>query len=362
MWVNVLEQSLYSQYFCLSLYSKDHPVKPSTLYHILTGKRTASILFKAHSYHMINFFSIFPHLQRGQYDKMIQRFIAKGWINSKKTNEDLYLCEKGKKEVEKYFSKHFYPININQMTQGKPTKEFWKKILFLTQVLSELRYKNNYYLPIEKEWNRQLWVKNWLKRNPLEKQELAVSFGKEWIQLLKELNTIDAEIIVSQLTGHEKFGKTSAQLAVKYGVEPIEIAFLLQRIVIQLMNKVNDKKENYPLFYFIYQECVRDRFSSLSQSTKLTAQYLEEGLSIEKIAMRRKLKINTISEHIIELAIIFPDFKVSSFIPQNEYKQLNTLFNSDEEITYKELLNRMPQIPFSWYRLVQVERSRTFGQ
>lgn len=361
MRVNVLEQTLYSQFFCLSLYSKDHPVKSSTLYHILTGKRTASILFKAHSYHVIHFFSIFPHLQRGQYDKMIQRFIAKGWIESKKTNEDLYLCEQGKIEVEKYFSKHFYPINMNQMTQGKPTKEFWKKTLFLTQVLSELRYKNNHYLPIEKEWNMQLWVKNWLKRNRLEKQELAVSYGKEWIQLLKELDTIDAEMIVTQLTGHEKFGKTSAQLAVKYGIEPIETAFLLQHAVIQLMNKVNDEKEKYPLFYLIYQECVRDRFSSLSQSTKLTAHYLEEGFSIEKIATKRKLKINTISEHIIELAIIFPDFNISGFIPQIEYERLNALFNSDEEITYKELLIRMPQIPFSWYRLIQVERSRTFG-
>ncbi len=361
MWVNILEQSLYIQYFCLSLYSKKHPVKPSTLYHILVGKRTASILFKAHSYHAINFFSIFPYLQREQYDEMMQLFISKGWIKAKKADEDFYLCEKGKKEIESYFSKHFYPTRLNQLTQGKATKEFWEKIIFLTQVLSELRYKNNHYLPIEKEFKTQLWVKKWLKRNQLEKQELAISYGKEWIQVLKEMDAIDAEMIVSQLTGHEKIGKTSTQLAAKYGVEPIEIAFLLQNAIIQLMEKVAENKEKYPFFYLVYQECVGDRFSSLSQSTKITAHYLEKGLSVEKIAVKRKLKLNTISEHVIELAIIFPDFKVSSFMPQDEYERLNGLFNSHEEITYEELTSRMPSAPFYWYRLIQVERSRVRG-
>lgn len=361
MWVNVLEQSLYNQYFCLSLYSKNHPVKPSTLYHILVGKRTASILFKAHTYHLINYFSVFPRLRREQYDKMIRSFIVNEWINAEKTGEDFYLSEQGQKEVESYFSKHFYPTKLNQLTQGKATKEFWKKILFLTQVLSELRYKNNRYLPIDKEWKTQLWVKNWLKRNQLDKQELAVSYGEEWVQLLKGMDPFDAEIVVSQLTGHEKFGKTSTQLAAKYGIETMEIAFLLQQAIIQLMDKVVDQKEKYPLFHLIYQECVGDRYSSLSQSTKLTAHYLEKGFSIEDIALKRKLKVNTISEHVIELAIIFPDFEVSSFIPQIEYERLNALFDGDEEMTYEELAIRMPQIPFSWYRLIQVERSRIRG-
>lgn len=360
MWVNVLEQSLYSQYFCLSLYSKVHPVKPSTLYHILVGKRTASILFKAHTYHVIKYFSVFPHLQREQYDKMIQNFIGKGWIKAEKAGEDFYLSEQGQKEVESYFSKHFYPINLNQLTQGKATKEFWKKTLFLTQVLSELRYENKRYLPIDKEWKTQLWVKNWLKKNRLDKQKLAVSYGEEWIQALQEINPFDAELLVSQLTGHEKFGKTSTQLAAKYGIETMEIAFLLQHAVRQLMGTVADQKEKYPLFYLLYQECAGDRYSTLSQSTKLTAYYLEKGFSIEQIALKRKLKTNTISEHVIELAIIFPDFEVGGFIPQIEYGRLNVLFDRKEEITYEELTKEMPRIPFSWYRLIQIERSRTF--
>lgn len=360
MWVSVLEQSLYSQYFCLSLYSKEYPIKPSTLYHILVGKRTASILFKAHSYHIINFFSVFPHLQRAQYDIMIHHFVAKGWIKAALADEEFYLSTKGEIEVENYFSNHFYPTNLNQLTQGKVTKEFWKKVLFSTQVLSELRYKNKRYLPIDKEFKTQLWVKEWLKRSPLDKQELAISYGKEWVQVLKEMDSFDAEMIVSQLTGHAKFGKTSTQLAIKLGIEPMEVAFLLQHAISQLMDKINNKKESYPLFYLIYQESIGDRYSSLSQSTKLTAHYLENGRSIEDIAIKRKLKVNTIAEHVIELAIIFPDFEVAGFIPRNEYERLNALFDRHEAISYEELVVKMPHIPFSWYRLIQVERSRTF--
>lgn len=360
MRVNVLEQSLYNQYFCLSLYSKDYPIKPSTLYHILVGKRTASILFKAHTYHLTKFFSVFPNLQRKDYNKMIHFFVAKGWIKAEENSEEFYLCEQGKNEIESYFSNHFYPMNLNQLINGRTTKEFWKKILFLTQVFSELRYKNKYYLPIDKEWKIQIWLKNWLKNNPLEKQELAISFGKEWIQLLKELDSFNAEILVSQLTGHTKFGKTSSQLASRYEVETMELAFLLQNAVTLLTNKVVSKKDLCPLFYLVYQECKGDKYSSLSQSAKLTAYYLEKGFSIETIAAKRKLKINTISEHVIELAIIFPDFDVSHFMPKMDYQQLNELFKVNEALTYEEMINKMPQVPFSWYRLIQVERSRIF--
>ncbi|WP_041556253.1 helix-turn-helix domain-containing protein [Carnobacterium sp. 17-4] len=354
-----MEQSLYSQIFCLSLYSKDYPIKPSTLYHILIGKRTASILFKAHTYQMIKFFSIFPNLKREQYNQMIQGFVAKGWIKANDANEEFYLSEQGKAEVEVYFSEHFYPTNLNQLLNGKATKEFWEKIVFLTQVLSELRYQNKRYLPVNKEWKNQLWVKNWLKNNPLDKQDLAQSFGKEWIHVLKNLDSFAAEIVVSQLTGYEKFGKTITQLASMHKIEALEMAFLLQNAIIQVMDQVVRKKENYPLFYLIYQECIRDPYSNLSQSTRLTANYLDKGLSIENIALKRKLKANTISEHIIELAIIFPDFDISSVIPDSDYQHLVTAFQSNEKISYEELEKDMPQVPFSWYRLIQVERSRT---
>ncbi|MER2225609.1 MAG: helix-turn-helix domain-containing protein [Carnobacterium sp.] len=358
MRVNVLDQSLYSQFFCLSLYSKDYPIKPSTLYHILTGKRTASILFKAHTYQLTKFFSIFPNLKREQYNQMIQKFIARGWIKANGVSEEFYLSEQGKAEVEVYFSEHFYPQRLNQLLNGKATKEFWKKIVFLTQVLSELRYQNKRYLPLDKEWKNQLWVKNWLKNRPLDKQELALSFGKEWIQVLANLDSFSAEIVVSQLTGHEKFGKTITQLASMYKIEALEIAFLLQNVTIQLMDQIVRKKEIYPLFYLIYQECIGDPYSSLSQSTKLTAYYLDKGLSIENIALKRNLKANTISEHVIELAIIFSDFDVSNVIPDTDYQRLITVFQSNEKITYEELEKEMPHVPFSWYRLIQVERSR----
>ncbi|WP_407370517.1 helix-turn-helix domain-containing protein [Carnobacterium sp.] len=356
-----MDQSLYSQFFCLSLFSKDYLIKPSTLYHILTGKRTASILFKAHMYNMIKFFSIFPNLKREQYNQMIQVFITRGWIKANDTSGEFYLSEQGKAEVELYFSEHFYPTHLNQLLNGKATKEFWKRIVFLTQVLSELRYQNKRYLPLEKEWKNQLWVKNWLKNIPLDKQDLAQSFGKEWIQALTNLDPFSAEIVVSQLTGHEKFGKTIAQLAAIHKIEALEIAFLLQHAIIQLMDQVVQNKENYSLFYLIYQECIGDPYSSLSQSTRLTAYYLDKGLSIENIALKRKLKANTISEHVIELAIIFPDFNVSNVIPDSEYQRLITAFQSNEKITYEELEKEIPQVPFSWYRLIQVERSRADG-
>ena len=63
------------------------------------------------------------------------------------------------------------------------------------------------------------------------------------VNLLVEMDSFDAEIIVSQLTGHAKFGKTSTQIATKLGIEPMEVAFLLQHAISQLMDKINNKKE-----------------------------------------------------------------------------------------------------------------------
>lgn len=61
---------------------------------------------------------------------MIHHFIAKGWIKAAIADEEFYLSAQGDIEVENYFSNHFYPTNLNQLTQGKKLKSFGKKYYF----------------------------------------------------------------------------------------------------------------------------------------------------------------------------------------------------------------------------------------
>ncbi|MFC5976012.1 YpbB family protein [Carnobacterium antarcticum] len=345
----------YFENFCLSLFSNDVSKKSSTIYHILTGKRTASILYNAQQYRLTAYFSLFPKIKRQQFERLINKMERLELITADSEGEGYQLTEIGAKGYQQYFMKHTYPVHLNQLKNGAVNAYFWRKCLFVTQVLSEVRHGNKRYLPLEKEWKNQIWLKNWLNQHHQDKQTLAQQFGKEWLFLLNELTETNAEIIVAYLTGHGKIGKTRRQLAEHYGIEPLEAEIILTDCLAELIEWIERQPQMVPLFFSIYSETARD-YSGITQSAAITQKYLLNGHSIEEIADLRRLKFSTISEHVIEISIVDPSFDLSLILPIEIREELNQMLSEKPNLTYQELTEKRPDILFLWYRLAQIER------
>lgn len=351
-----LHKLTYLESFCLSLFSRTISKKGATLYHIVTGKRTASILYNAQHYKLSSYFSLFPKLKREQFNYIIEKLDRLGLIKKAEVKEEYYLTEEGWLYCQQYFSDHTYPVHLNLLSNGTALKQFWRIILLITQVLSESRYHNSHYLPIEKEWEKQMWLKKWLKQQSKNKQELAEQFGKEWILLLKQLPSLNAELIVDCLSGHHKIGKTRQQLADSYQLDSFEIELLLLDSLSWIWKVIEEQQQEVPLFHSIYQ-AINKEYRGITQSAIVTESYLLEGHSLEETAKLRQLKFSTVSEHTIELYIVEPAFDLSLVLSEKDFNTVKQLLEEQPTIAYHEVVEKRPEILFLWYRLAQIERN-----
>ncbi|SFH73830.1 helix-turn-helix domain-containing protein [Pisciglobus halotolerans] len=346
----------YLDYFILSLL-KDLPIKATSLFYILKGKRTASMLYKALETQLTPVFGLFPSLEKQQYDQAVQQYLLKNYVAyASSEKEDLILTQEGKEAVEAYFKTHYKPTALEHLKKGKLLMNFQKKSLFLIQVFSELRYHNRTYIPIERDYFLQLWVKQWLQKQNIERQELALAFGEEWGQLLDQLAMDSAQQIVLTMTGHTQVGQTRNQLAYQSKKESMEIELqILDSYYVFLLN-IDKRPATFPLLYSIIQEEQSLYPYGLGKSVQLTKNYLEKGYALDEIASRRNLKNSTVSEHIIELAIICEQEQFLNNIPTSIYEKLNKILEKEKDLSFAQVKESFSELPFLWYRLVQIER------
>lgn len=130
-------------------------------------------------------------------------------------------------------------------------------------------------------------------------------------------------------------------------------------MLFQCIKYIKESNE-FPLFLELYLESIR-KISLFNQSTLETKKLIDEGSSLDEVATKRGLKLSTVSEHLIELAILDETYPIKELIPERDYRQIMGLFELNPTIGYYEIEEQGYQIPFYIYRLLQIERRRTNG-
>lgn len=352
-----MDKLSYISYFYLSLFSQNHSKKASTIYHILSGKKTASILYGAEKYQLTQFFALFSKLDRTQFKNDIDILVRLKYLLYSEEKDGYFLSAIGKKEYSEFFTAHYYPKHLNHLQEGLALNHFWRTLQLITQVLSEIRYKNKSYIPIEKEWEKQIWLKQWLKKNEKNKQELALQFGKEWMVILNRLPLLNAEIITANLSGHKTTGKTQKQLAENFKKETVEISLIILDSLVCIRRIIEQQSENLPLFFSVYKDMFR-AYDGMTKSAGLTKRFLSDGYSLDETAKQRQLKESTVNEHIIEISIMDPLFDLSTILPTNKLEEIKQILKETSTMTYQDLIEKKPEVTFLWYRLAQIERNR----
>lgn len=352
----------YEEMFLLSLFSDQQAKKETSIYYILLGKRTASMLYRAIDYALEPVFGFSPKLNRVVYQQRLDALIKAGFVRFAEETKEGLLTPTGKEVLNDYFSQHYQPTYLNWLTEGRTVLVFQKVVYFLAQILSEIRYNNKRYIPIEKNAAVQHWVKKWLSNQDLNFQDIGIQFGSEWKELLSQIEPDNAAVIVHLMTGHDRIGFTKAQLAQKMEQDKTEVHMRLLDSLSFIAQLITKKPEKTPLLTSIWSEIARKNNHGLSQSAQDTQRLLQQHYSIEQICSIRRLKKSTISEHIIELAIVDPNLNIAAFIPKKSFLQLQHLFAENGALTYQEAAEKIPEMEFYWFRLMQIERRRDYGK
>ena len=144
-------------------------------------------------------------------------------------------------------------------------------------------------------------------------------------------------------------------------MDVLEYSFYHQDTIETLLKIIQEHPEEVAISHAVMSQLQIETNHGLSMSTNETFQLLGQGYSISDIANIRRLKENTIREHILELAFILYDFPFEAFVPEELYQDLHTAFEKNEDYAYRDAKSDFEELEFIYYRLVELERMRKYG-
>jgi len=189
-----------------------------------------------------------------------------------------------------------------------------------------------------------------------QKSRIEDVWVEESIKVYSKLSSTSSYLLSKLLTGHQVLGYTFNQIIKESNWSKLEFYILLHNAIEELMKIINS--EDMIIFKEALNSIQKENYYGLSKSAFQTAIYIGKNYSIERIASKRRLKKNTIREHILEIAFIQKDFDFRDYIPDTIYRQLHRLFE-ERNLVYKEANQMLDGLEFMQFRLVELERLRS---
>lgn len=348
----------YRMHYILSFFNMERPTSSSQILHIFQGKRTPSMFYLAERNNWHHAFAQFKKISGEAIDKVLQLLLQDDLIEPQ--DKGFILTQKGQLVCRAFYEDRYYP-QISTFTNLTIRKTFWDRYQLFVQTFSEMSYENNRYTPIIKHPHHQENVRLLFQQFYKDKNLLKENWIKEQEFLFNQLGDSRADVLAAQLTGHQKVGETKGQVQEQLGMADLEYSFYHQDTIEALLEIIQEHPKKTVISHAIMSQLQIETNHGLSMSTNETFQLLGRGHSISDIANIRRLKENTIREHILELAFILYDFPFKAFVPEKLYQDLHTAFERNEDYAYRDAKNDFNDLEFIYYRLVELERMRKNG-
>lgn len=346
----------YFNYYLLSYFQLENEIKPSQIFHVLRGKKTPAMYYLTETKQWHHGFALEKQIERKYLLKIIQLFVNKKWLVSK---EDGYLLTvSGAETLTNYFKQHYYPKAIHNFMTLDLHQPFWELMQLFTQVFSEMSYHNNRYTPVIKNPRQQEKVRQLLEVKQGQVDQLLEQWIKEQHFLFEYLQTKQANSLANLLTGHQFIGNTRKQIAQQLKFSAYEFDFYLRDILEEVLIIIQEHSTQFILLTALFEQTKQEYFLSMGESTYRTYQMLQQGQDIQTIAQKRRLKINTIKEHLLEIAYVLRDFPTQKFVPAPLYQGLKQKLQQHKDYSYQKASNDFRNLEFYHFRLVELEGMR----
>jgi len=318
----------------------------STLYHLLKGKKTTSVLSFGRLYHLLDFFHLLDRLEKRTYEEVIQQLINKHYL-IRLDNEFMCLTAEGDKYIKHDLIDSLF---IKEYDYFKIDDSFWLRLLFTSQVISYQSHSVKDYIPIDNDPIHQFKLKEWLNKHYSGK--LSKDFFEEWQHLLTILTKEEQDVIVSRLVGYNVFSMTIDQLSKEKNQTKLMIALTHKSALHKILNHLA-KESSDPLMQSLKESVEKEREQD---TVDLTNYLFEQGHSIEKIAQMRRLKESTIVDHFIEINIKKECDKFLHWVRDTSLINLTHYFKENPDYKtwkYTNIKNIYPEITFYEFRFFQ---------
>ncbi|WP_213423198.1 helix-turn-helix domain-containing protein [Bhargavaea massiliensis] len=272
-------------------------------FHLMNGKRSGQTLQDTEYYRLHPFFGMLPSLRANDFDLAYRRLLATGLI-AEKEDGTVFLSGAGIKKASS-----LEPVRLNGWVYRGMERLFFARLALAIQTVSHLSAGDRVFMPITADPAVQRDVKNLFStvlrgRNS---EDLALEIRSS----LEATGMEDGRLsrLVARLTGKGMSGMTWHQLSEWTGMSEMDLKVEWVESLHIWLDAI--EKRPTPMLAAL-SKGVRTE-SPLTGSAKKTAELYRTGLGMDQIAKQRNLKISTIEDHFVEIAINDPAFQLRNF-------------------------------------------------
>lgn len=331
--------------FILALFSMTDKLKTSTLFHLLTGKRTSAIMSYAYFVDLLPFLGSQPELSQAVFNKSIAQLEKERLINQ--LSNGLYaISSEGRKKSDTFKTSRLKQVDYFNF--GRSDIQCFRLLAYFVQQVVQTSEKPLRPLETSPLYTRP--VMQLCKENQVSKASLS----KELTSLFQALPQSDGDFLAQQLSGNDVLPQTNYQLLPAKFQSPPWDSIYFASCLHPLLNEIK-KSDSKTYCYQLLKGLLRQNYNS---SMLLTRKQLLSGQSILQVAANRHLKVGTVSDHIIEWALFDRDFSFAAFISPKTYTYLESLPITDIfTVSYRDIYNQFP-LEFFEFRLYQIQKKR----
>ncbi|CAM5181254.1 putative protein YpbB OS=Ureibacillus acetophenoni OX=614649 GN=SAMN05877842_1046 PE=4 SV=1 [Ureibacillus acetophenoni] len=317
----------------------------SAAYHLLRGKRSGQTIQDVGIFHLHDYFGILPKLHRKQFDDQIQQLCELQYITILPDN-GYEITEPGFRALEQPL------LSFDGWHYRGNEHIYFARLSLIVQTLSHQSVGEMKFTPIQQNEIVQQWVKNFLRTHQYQSGHLQQKLLDEIIESLDSLSIEerDKAIVTKRLSGISIPGFTWQQISIQENLSEMDVQLLYIATLHQWLNEITFNEIKYPILSQIAEQ-VRIEVT-LTDSAYQTAQLFKKGYSIEEISIIRKLKISTIEDHIVELAMNDRKFPYHKFVTEEDIQNTLRAIEDYQTKKLKVLHEVVPNLSYFQLRLV----------
>lgn len=297
----------FSTLLCVIFSRLDGEKSVNAGYYLLRGKRSGQTIQDVKYYQLQMYFSILPKLSKSVFDQAVDEMKALNYII---IDDDaiLHLTTEGKELVQTA-----PPFNFDGWHYRGREEIFFARLSLIVQTVSQFRAGVKQFLPVQRDVEVQQFVKSILRNLPIEDPALSRKLKEALHDALEKSGMEDLQktIFTYRLVGHGYTGWTWQQLGEQLDLSPIDVKLNYIESLHKILKGIENSDEN-SLLKQIAKGIKSETL--LTDSTRQTKSYFDKGYSMEEIANARRLKLNTIEDHLVEIALNDPNFPLDQFV------------------------------------------------
>lgn len=305
----------------------------SAIYHLLKGKRSIQTVQDAHIYKLGNYYGVYKTLRKHDFNEYIKKLVTNKLILLE-DNSTAIPTDSGYKLLEE--TKNSSTVHyFNGMEYYHSTQLFFERLKLLIQTVTNSVKGNLNFIPIVDKPSVTGWVKERYYNVRQHQKHFLYQIHDELYELLSCLSDREASIFVDCITGFQHYGMSTSQLAAHYDINRIDAPLILTAIVQRMLQIIEHAKGEYPLLSAVLNDMTEN--SKLTNSANKTNGLLNRKYTAEEIASIRHLKLNTVYDHLVEIALFDKQFPLETYINELQRQEIITAIKKLNTYKLKEI-------------------------